>query len=1307
MRKLVFLWLLCGLFTAFLFGQSASSVTGRVTDSSGAVIGDCDVTLTDISTKIPISTHSNNVGLYVFSNVPPGHYDLTVTKTGFNKSEVRAQEVVTGQALTLNVVLEVGAITQTVEVVSVAGAELQTLNATMGTSISGDEVLQLPTINRDIASLVFLQPTVAPTFGAEGNVTSGQIAGAMSDQNTYLLDGGNNTSEFDGDNGTYVGARSGVVPTPVESVEEFRVNTNNLTADFAGSAGGQIIITTKRGTNQFHGAVYDFFQSSALASNDWFNNYEGISKPKSHYNRFGGAIGGPITNKEILGGKTYFFMNYEGERYPRNGPLTRVVPSDTLREGIIQERDATGNIIQYNLATSTACGASGGLPCDPRGIGISPVVSQIWNKYEPHCNLFVNVGDNGLNTCGYQSNLSYPLSTNFGVIRLDHDFGSKWRFNASYRYFGEDNPTTNQTDIGGLLPGDTLGKAASASAFPISPRYLVLGLTGTLTPNLTNEFHANYVRDQWQYLRAGATPQLPGIDGAVGIGGESTSALIPVNIDTQNARNRLWDGHDYDFKDSLSWLKGTHLLQMGGEFLWETWKFDRYDNVVGGLTQLVYDVSSSGINFTPDFEPIPCSTSITTNCLPAGSLGSYKSLYADVAGIVDETSIVVSRTGTNLQANPLGTPLHSHQTDPTYTAFFTDSWKVKPNLTVNMGLNYALQMPPTDKNGAQDVLTDASGNVITANNYLASVERAAAQGQVYNPTLGFEPVGNTGSKYPYKPFYGGFSPRVAVAWNPQVGGDGWLSKILGDKSTVIRAGFGRVFGRNLAAGLVSTSVLGDGFLQPVGCSHPDLTNTCTGPNQVTPATAFRIGVDGNNPTVGTISPTLQTPVTPGVNAPYAELVESLDQNWKPSVSNQVDFTIQRQFKGNVIAELGYVGSWSNNLYQGIDLGNVPYMTKLNGQTFAQAYVALSEASAKGTTPAPQPFLEAALKGSPYCNGFSSCTAAVATNEAGNISTQAVTNLWSDLDTTWTAFGPALASSTQCMYCYAYTSDGYSNYQALVATFQKRYAQGLTAQANFTYSHSLGIISTNQSYTLDNAGNAFNLYSDYGPQYFDRKFTVNVLASYQLPFGKGHRIGGDNKMLNRLVGGWTLSPIYSFGTGLPLQIATGSYQEQGQAFDGDLSADAIPISGKASNTSNSIHYNVNPTGTVGVNGNVANGGTGINFFTNPAAIYNNFRPFILGLDGRTGGAGTLRGQERFSLDLGLTKDTRITERIGTQLYVQAFNLLNHTEFSDPFLSLQDPADFGAIEGQYNAKTLGGAGASANYTRIIQIGLRISF
>ena len=1331
MRKLS-LWLCVFsllMSTALLYGQGtsgASSVTGRVTDTSGAVISGADVTLTDPTTNIPITTQSNAAGLYIFNNVVAGKYSIAVSKAGFSKAEVKDQAVLVGAATTVNITLEVGQISEVVEVKTVAGAELQTLNSTMGQTITNQGMLELPVINRDAAGFLFLQPTVAPTMGGmQDNITSGQVAGNMSDQNTYLLDGGNATSDFDGDNGTYVGSRSAVIPTPIESIEEVRINTNNMTADFGASGGGQMMLNTKRGTNQFHGSAYDFFQSDVLSANDWFNNFSGSGKPKSHYNKFGGSLGGPI-GPSFWGGRTYFYTNYEGERYPRSGPYERLVPSDTLREGIIEERDAAGNIIKYNLATSTMCGTTGGQPCDPRGIGLSPTINAMWSKYEPHCNTNAGVlalGGDTLNTCGYLSNLSYPLANDFGVVRVDHDFGAKWRFFSSYRYFRESNPTVNQVDIGGFLPGDTLGTPASASQFPLGPRYLVTGLTGTLTPNLTNEGHFSYTRNQWQYLRAGAEPQLPGLNGALEIGGDAAGAqaLIPINVNTQDARNRLWDGHDYDYRDTLSWLKGTHLFQFGGEIMHQHWHFDRYDNVTGGLTQLVDQVDSSGVAFTPAFQPIPCGGNVTTNCLPSSEIGSWNSLYAQVAGIVSADNVVATRSGNNLTANPIGTPLRSFVTDNTYSIFVSDSWKVKPNVTISLGLNWTTQMPPYDLNGAQDVLTTTSGQVITASSYFATEQRLANNGQVYNPTLAFTPVQDIspGNKYPFRPFYGGFEPRGSIAWNPDAKGS-WLEKILGDKATVFRAGYGRFFSHSLAAGLVSTSVLGDGFLQPVGCANPNMSGQCTGTGQVTPANAFRIGVDGANPPAPAISPTLPVPVIPGTlagaNAPYAGLVESLDQNWKPARTDQIDVSIQRQLKGNMILEVGYVGVWGANLYQGMDFGSVPYMMKLNGQTFAQAYDNLYFALASGAkTFAAQPFFETALAGSSFCKGYANCTTAVANTQASQILTQSVTNLWSDLDTSWTAFGPALASTTQCTVCYAYTSNGFSNYQAMVVTLQKRYSAGLTVNANFTYSHALGIGSTGQSYTEDNASNVFNLYSDYGPAFFDRKYTFNLLGSYQLPFGKGKRWGNNaNPVLSRIISGWTISPVFTAGSGLPLSIGTGSGQEYGQAFDPNFSDTAIPIGIKASSIGVGVSQGVAATGNVASNGLGVNGGTGANLFSNPGQVYSEFGPFLLGIDTRTGGAGILRGLPRWNLDLGITKDTRFTERIGAQLFVQAFNVFNHMEWADGAgdgsgfaYNLQNPANFGVLSSQYNAATLGGAGAAANYTRIIQIGLRVYF
>jgi len=243
-RIAISLFLLLVAAPSLLWGQAATTgtVIGQVSDQTGAVVPGAQVTLTDVSTKSYQGQPTNSVGRFVFADIKPGTYDVSVTAKGFRKTTVSGQEVVVGQSLTLNLTLEVGTATQTVEVKAVAGAELQTLNSTMGATLGGDIVLALPNVNRDATSLLVFQPMTAPTFGgAEGNTTGGQVAGAMSDQNTFTLDGGNATDDLAGDNNyvagnrTYVGPQA-AIPTPVESIEEFKVSTNNQTADFSSSA---------------------------------------------------------------------------------------------------------------------------------------------------------------------------------------------------------------------------------------------------------------------------------------------------------------------------------------------------------------------------------------------------------------------------------------------------------------------------------------------------------------------------------------------------------------------------------------------------------------------------------------------------------------------------------------------------------------------------------------------------------------------------------------------------------------------------------------------------------------------------------------------------------------------------------------------------------------------------------------------------------------------------------------------------------------------------------------------------------------
>jgi hypothetical protein len=1314
------------------------TINGTITDQTGGVIVGAEVTITDTATNRSQSQHTNRNGQFVFVDLDPGTYDVTVVKSGFRKLVLPAQPVIVGKAFILSLSMEVGAVTQTVEVSATPGAELQTLSSAMSSTVVNDTLLTLPSLNRDVSALLNYQATAAPTFhGTESDVTGGSIAGATPDQNTFMLDGINDTSGLEGDNGYingFSGDQRGIVPTPIESIAEVTVNTNNMSADFSTSIGGEMLAVTKRGQDKFHGAAYDFFQGQMLNTNDWLNNFEGVPKPKAHQNRFGFDVGGPML-PQSLGGKTYFFFNYETERYPFNstGLYYRTVPSSTLRSGIVQVNTSNG-VQSFNLAQPlNVCGPTGGLPCDPRNTGMSSVVSTLWSQYMPQGNGTVATGEcngvacvDGLNTLSYQSSLTLPLNNNILIGRIDHDFGANNRFFVRYSWFKQNIPTTDEVDIGGVLAGDKLGTPASASSDNNQPEMFVTALDTSISSTLSNSFHFGYMRNEWNWIRKGVTPQLSGVDGAVQIDAEAVQALNPVNVNTQQSRNRAWYEHNYDYRDELTWLKNTHMVQFGGDFLHEWWHFNRYDNVVGGLTNLVYTVDTYALDMTPQFQPQSCSASVTTLCLDppsnpnyAAEIATWNRFYADVLGIAEGSSIVATRTGANLQLNPLGTPAASYVTTNTPSVYFNDSWKVRPSLTVNMGLNYVVQMPPYDINGRQDVLVDPSGNPITYDNFVTQRMKYAEMGQVYLPTLGFSPVGAVGKglKYPFAPFYGAFGPRVSVAWSPNVD-SGFLANVFGHKQTVIRGGYGRFYGRDLGINVVSNPILGDGFLQPVACIGPSSSGACLGPNVPTPANAFRMGTnaDGLNVPLPAISQTLAVPVQPGIGTtPYATLTDSMDYNFRPSDTDQLDLSIQRQLKGNMIVEVGYLGVWGHHLFQGIEMNAVPWMMTLGGQQFQQAWAGLYKQLASGVAPGSvtaQPFFESGLAGTGYCTGFANCTAAVATNQGPLITSGLVTDTWAALDSTWN-FGPALYQTNQALTTYANTSDGFSNYQALIMKFTDRTSKGLTMNVNATYGHALGTLGLAQTYTLDSPDNVYNLRSDWTPQPWDRKFNLNVLGTYELPFGPGHRFSGSNGVVKRLIGGWSVSPLFSFGTGLPMEV----YSALGGVFDGlgedmgagqaENGASAVPVGLNTRTLSNSAQFGVTQTGIVGSNGNAANGGSGMNMFgSNAAQVYNSFRPFLLGVDGYPNPDGELRGPSRWNLDLGINKDTKVTEHVNIALYCHMFNAFNHSQFWQPFLDLADPADFGVM---------GATGVNGNqygnfqgaYTRVIELGARLSF
>ncbi|MFZ1167876.1 MAG: carboxypeptidase-like regulatory domain-containing protein [Candidatus Sulfotelmatobacter sp.] len=1394
---LVVLLVVCvgGVLPVWSQSTSSGTVAGSVVDQSNAVVPGATVTMTDSSTNIARTATTNKEGRYIFVDVTPGLYDISVSKSGFATTKTAKQEVKVGESLTVNLSLQVGGANVVVEV-SATGTELQTMNATVGNTVTALAIDNLPSIGRDVNTFIELQPGVS---------AGGDVAGAVNDQSYFSLDGGNNTNDMDGSGGVYTAtqqnlvigdptggmstqtftysAPSGVMPTPADSVEEFKVNTAGQTADFNSSAGAEIKVVTKRGTSSFHGTAYEYYKDNNWSSNSWQNNQNNfepgghIGLPSYHYSRFGGAIGGPITNKEILGGKTFFFFNYEGFRYPNVETITRNVPSPNLRLGLLT--DSVTGAVDYNLnpyavtasngmsiPANFGCSGAPGATCDPLGIGISSLLHNtggtgLWDNHEPQSNATCSQSlCDSANILGFAGNLSLPITSNFDVARLDHDFGSKNHFMASYRYYKIKLASDSEVDIGGVFPGDTVGTPASQSSDPVQDWYLVAGLTTNITSNTTNDIHYSFLRNWWAWSRGGAPPQIAGLGGALELDagqatcGSTCQELGPFNVDNQQIRRRFWDGHDQMLRDDISMLKGNHLFQFGGTYQ-HNWDYHQRNDSGGTINAFpVYSLGNGTNGSELSAAAYPCATTATVSTTP----GTCDSLVATDLGVVSIASQMFTRSGTSLTLNPPLSNAYDQSTIPYYNVYFSDTWHMRPTLTLTYGLGWALEMPPVEASGKQAVLVDAANQPVTTLGYLANVKSAALAGNVYNPELGFALVGNTsnGLKYPYNPFYGEFSPRVAVAWNPRFDGDSLGGKIFGHDSTVIRGGYGRGYGRTNGVVQVLVPLLGLGLEQPVACEANQVVGsawTCggshTGTYGASATQAFRVGSAVSSsggptvPLISNVSTTLPQPAFPGFNNTFSSDPEGLDPNFRANAIDSFDFTIQRQVSRRVTLEVGYIGRRITHEYQPVELNPVPYMMTLGGQQFKQAYANLvtqycgglkglagggcAGASTTGpTSVTAQPFFETALAGTGYCNGFTSCTAAVASNEGvaygagctpsatcpavniatGNLNNAQVWGLWSDLDSgaagcpaggctvvngnigafnfprslqstpiaaNCTALGGTGTNGCSGSYtdgAYLNASIGHGNYNAGFVSLKMADWRGLTLQNNFTWSKALGLGAQAQSSSVLTALDPFNLDEQYGRQAWDRKFIYNVFVVYQPPFFKGQ-----SGFMGRALGGWTFATIFAAGSGQPTQVGTtyGDYQGFG-ACDGVGCGDydmenAVPL-GPVPH----VHaYNCINNAACGAQTN----GYPFNYFPNGVNQAQNWRNPILGIDTRDGGAGILGGLSYWNMDFSIKKSVRVAEGINLEFQGVFANVLNHNQWTDNYLGLYNDGGFGAL------------------------------
>jgi hypothetical protein len=1260
---------------------TTGAVVGTVTDPAHAVISSAEVEVVNQATNESYRTKTNAAGQYTALNLAPGAYRIVVRSPGFREARVEPVIVGVAKSSLANIELQVGASSETVQVVAGAVTELQTLDSSVGDVVGGEELVRLPTNQRNAVELAFLQPATLPALAVGGQYygRGGNVAGTRGDQNTITLDGIDTTERF-------TALDYSNMTLPVDAVEEFRGTTANPNANVgATSSGGYFTFATRHGGNQFHGAAYGYLQNSALNANTWDLNFLGQKKPELKDERFGGRFGGPLIKD-----KTFFFGFYEGRRFPQSTSTERTVPSDTMRQGILRFRDAAGAVVSYDLANSTLCGPTNSTPCDPRGLGMSPLVAQYWTHY-PQGN-DPSAGD-GLNTIGFKLPVPTPSKSDKALLRLDHNFNQRWHVFSSLVYQRHRQDFTGQVQFDPKIVGPN--RMVALDGFPQEPRNLVVALNGQISPNILNETRFGFNKQDYRIQAQFPTVIVPGSGVPLDIGGSAIDD--PGDVEASSARPQLVKERNWSFIDNLSILHGRHTIQVG--FTSERREFlnARPDRTAVNVIPLAVIRAGNFVNVPASERPPTCSGT-QADCIAPSDTATWNRFYGTLLGIWDNTQSLVIR---DAQGHPTKDQFVVNDDFAWHHEFHAmDTWRVGKSFTLSMGLNFRLETPWADNKGREYFVVDSGTNKpIDPKGYLHQKEVAAEQGKTFDPQIAFVPASSLGRKM-YSTIYEP-EPRIAAAWNPSFE-HGVLGRLLGDRKTVLRGGYSLTSDRISA----TPPVFEISFNEFTASSTSILAPTCDaagtpGVGCIPGVSPFRVGVDGAAfaPSVNNVIPNPFIPPARNTNIPGSTFGLNVSGAWDPNFKIGLvrggNFTVQRDLPHDTILEVGWIGRWGTRLPGAMNLNAVPVnmrdMSGVSKQTFAQAFDAVATQLRKGVVPSavtPQPWFE---------NVFGAgSTATIAGTDSTSFINGTLSPLFSNvIDPMLQARNLPTVLNQQFSQMFYETDGGWSNYNALFTSVRKRVAKGLSFTVNWTWAHSLD--TATQSFDA-NAGPWTNPYHpgfDYGDSLTDVRHTLQIYGTYDLPVLRK----------NRLFTGWYISGVGIARTGLPLLVSQGGDEFGSPSLFGP-GGDSAPLV-QSTSLSEGVHHNVTGSGGVGTSGDPAAGGTGLNLFANPDAVFKAFRPFLLSQDTR-GSRGAVRGLGLWNVDTSLGKSTNLTEAVKLIFTADFFNLFNHPTFDDPGfgggLSLNSPANFGVISTQASSLL---AGVDFAGPRRIQIGLRVEF
>ena len=1098
-------------------GQSVSGVTGVVTDSSGSRIPDVQIRLERGAVGFAVETRTDKDGNYEFRTVPPGSgYKLVFQKADFKTTTLDNITLAVTEIATFDATLEIGTISQSVEVSTDNVATLNTTDSSIGNDIDTRRVAELPSLFRvNAAALLTLAPGVVATSdaGYENDSQTGSVTGSRADQGNITLDGLDVNDETIGQAFTAVGS------APIDSIQEVHTTVGDPNADFGRSSGGQISLVTKSGTNKWHGSGHEYNRNTIFAANDFFNNKNGIDRPPLNRNQFGGSVGGPILKDKI-----FFFFNYEGRRDSQATQVLQTVPNDILRSGQLAYTDVNGNT---KIATAADIAA-----LDPQGIGVNQNFLAFVNSRYP-------VGNDpalsdGLNATGLLFNVPIRRNDNIYTGRLDYNLSQK------HKLFGRiqmDRFRDDGLNVLPQFPGDPTPQEVIIS----HDRSWVVGETWNVTNNLINQAFVGLTRQVLDFPTQ-FTPTTP-----INFGTSLISGPF-ADIRTQSRNVAV-----PEIRDDLTYVRSRHSFSFGADIKPIRVKSSNQNDVNFVSIGLGGNIQALDSSLRPaDISDDPAAQS------------EWDRAFTLLLGRYAQTS---SQLSYDHAGNPLpsGTITHRDFHYNEYEFYGQDSWKVRPNLTVTYGLRWQYHSVPFEANGFQTV---SSGNIDTIFPTRVSNALQGISGNDAAPLVSYS-LGGSANHAPgyYKPDYHDFSPRLGISYSPSFD-KGLLGSILGNRKTTIRAGGGIIYDRVLSTLSFEldeqTFVFDSNPIDNYGGSDPK-TALLTSPR----FTAL------NAPPPPPAAPAVRPlPLIPNVDSTGAPIglanggfpsFLQFDKNFKTPYSYTFSFGVQRELPDNYVLEVNYFGRLGRRLIAVGDAAQtLNFKDAKSGQFLKDAFAKLQSQVQQGTAITPQPWFENQMTatGFPCSPG---CTAIVGNALSNFVGVGDLSSTILILD----EFG--LLNPNVALYAQT-GANGYignyssSSYNALLASLRKRYSRNLQLDFDYSFSHSID----NQS-TITNNTNQFtfsgqglicdltNLRTCRADSLFDARHIISANYVFDLPVGHGqHFLRNSNAIVNAVLGGWSTSGILRYRTGFPFNTHTGTFpinftQDAPAVFNGDQGA----------------------------------------------------------------------------------------------------------------------------------------------------------